>query len=144
MPFSIMMIFTGLVTMSLLFFAMVPITVNNSFYFMKDNDHHSVPLLPLPGAALCLQKKPLLQVSIYYFLCSVENLISLDVKLTSQIWRALFALFYFWQSLVAKLLTQTMFRTMFHELRLSMEALAYSPKCPGFAKNIIYKVTFYM
>ena len=31
-------------------------------------------------------------------------------------------------------------RTMFHELRLSMEALAYSPKCPGFAKNIIYKV----
>ena len=33
-----------------------------------------------------------------------------------------------------------MFRTMFHELRLSMEALAYSPKCPGFAKNIIYKV----
>ena len=29
---------------------------------------------------------------------------------------------------------------MFHELRLSMEALAYSPKCPGFAKNIIYKV----
>merc|ERR1712107_772178 len=30
-------------------------------------------------------------------------------------------------------------RTMFHELRLSMEALAYSPKCPGFAKNIIYK-----
>ena len=31
---------------------------------------------------------------------------------------------------------------MFHELRLSMEALAYSPKCPGFAKNIIYKVNF--
>jgi len=30
-------------------------------------------------------------------------------------------------------------RTIFHELRLSMEALAYSPKCPGFAKNIIYK-----
>jgi len=30
-------------------------------------------------------------------------------------------------------------RTMFHELRLSMEALAYSPKCPGFAKTIIYK-----
>merc|ERR1712013_208212 len=30
-------------------------------------------------------------------------------------------------------------RTMFHELRLSMEALAHSPKCPGFAKNIIYK-----
>ena len=32
---------------------------------------------------------------------------------------------------------------MFHELRLSMEALAYSPKCPGFAKNIIYKVALY-
>jgi len=30
-------------------------------------------------------------------------------------------------------------RTMCHELRLSMEALAYSPKCPTFAKNIIYK-----
>jgi len=30
-------------------------------------------------------------------------------------------------------------RTMCHELRLSMEALAYSPKCPGFVRNIIHK-----
>jgi len=30
-------------------------------------------------------------------------------------------------------------RTMFHELRLSMEALAYSPKCPTFAKTAIYR-----
>jgi len=30
-------------------------------------------------------------------------------------------------------------RTMCHELRLSLEALAYSPKCPGFARNIIHK-----
>lgn len=30
-------------------------------------------------------------------------------------------------------------RTICHELRMSLEALAYSPKCPGWAKNIIYK-----
>jgi len=34
-------------------------------------------------------------------------------------------------------------RTMCHELKLSMEALAYNPKCPTWAKNVIYKaVTF--
>eukprot|EP00092_Neocalanus_flemingeri_P069664 GFUD01085423.1.p1 GENE.GFUD01085423.1~~GFUD01085423.1.p1 ORF type:complete len:250 (-),score=51.01 GFUD01085423.1:745-1494(-) len=34
-------------------------------------------------------------------------------------------------------------RIMCHELRLSMEALAYNPKCPTFAKNVIYKaITF--
>jgi len=31
-------------------------------------------------------------------------------------------------------------RTMFHELRLSLEHFAYSPKCPSFLKGIIYKV----
>ena len=31
-------------------------------------------------------------------------------------------------------------RTICHELRLSMEALAYNPKCPAFARTIIYKV----
>ena len=31
-------------------------------------------------------------------------------------------------------------RTICHELRLSMEQMAYSPKCPGFIRNIIYKV----
>jgi len=30
-------------------------------------------------------------------------------------------------------------RTMFHELKLSMEALAYNPKCPGFVKTAIYR-----
>jgi len=30
-------------------------------------------------------------------------------------------------------------RTICHELRLSMEALAYNPKCPSFVKTIIYK-----
>lgn len=30
-------------------------------------------------------------------------------------------------------------RTIFHELRLSLEHFAYSPKCPGFLKSIIYK-----
>ena len=30
-------------------------------------------------------------------------------------------------------------RTICHELRMTMEALAYNPKCPGWAKNIIYK-----
>jgi len=30
-------------------------------------------------------------------------------------------------------------RTICHELRLSMEALAYNPKCPAFARTIIYK-----
>ena len=30
-------------------------------------------------------------------------------------------------------------RTICYELRMSLEALAYSPKCPGWAKNIIYK-----
>ena len=30
-------------------------------------------------------------------------------------------------------------RTICHELRMSLESLAYSPKCPGWAKNIIYK-----
>lgn len=30
-------------------------------------------------------------------------------------------------------------RTICHELRLSLEALAYNPKCPVWAKNIIYK-----
>jgi len=30
-------------------------------------------------------------------------------------------------------------RTMCHELRLSMETLAYNPKCPTWAKNVIYK-----
>merc|ERR1719449_446734 len=30
-------------------------------------------------------------------------------------------------------------RTMCHELRLSMEAMAYSSKCPGFVRNIIHK-----
>jgi len=30
-------------------------------------------------------------------------------------------------------------RTICHELRLSMEQMAYSPKCPGFIRNIIYK-----
>ncbi len=29
---------------------------------------------------------------------------------------------------------------MFHELRLSLEHFAYSPKCPSFLKGIIYKV----
>lgn len=34
-------------------------------------------------------------------------------------------------------------RTMCHELRLSMEAVAYSSKCPVWAKNVIYKaITF--
>jgi len=34
-------------------------------------------------------------------------------------------------------------RTMCHELRLSMEALAYHPKCPTWAKNVINKaITF--
>ena len=32
------------------------------------------------------------------------------------------------------------FRTMFHELRLALEHLAYSNKCPGIAKTLIYKV----
>jgi len=30
-------------------------------------------------------------------------------------------------------------RTICHELKLSMEVLAYSPNCPSWAKNIIYK-----
>jgi len=30
-------------------------------------------------------------------------------------------------------------RTICHELRMSLESLACSPKCPGWAKNIIYK-----
>ncbi len=30
---------------------------------------------------------------------------------------------------------------MFHELRLSLEHFAYSPKCPSFLKGIIYKVS---
>jgi len=30
-------------------------------------------------------------------------------------------------------------RTICHELRMSLEALAYNPKCPQWAKNIIYK-----
>jgi len=30
-------------------------------------------------------------------------------------------------------------RTMCHELRLAMEALAYNPKCPTWAKNVIYR-----
>eukprot|EP00090_Calanus_glacialis_P021251 TRINITY_DN3279_c0_g1_i1.p1 TRINITY_DN3279_c0_g1~~TRINITY_DN3279_c0_g1_i1.p1 ORF type:complete len:250 (-),score=83.21 TRINITY_DN3279_c0_g1_i1:157-906(-) len=30
-------------------------------------------------------------------------------------------------------------RTMCHELRLAVEALAYNPKCPVWAKNVIYK-----
>jgi len=30
-------------------------------------------------------------------------------------------------------------RTMCHELKLSVEALAYNPKCPTWAKNVIYK-----
>jgi len=30
-------------------------------------------------------------------------------------------------------------RTICHELRLSLEALAYNPQCPVWAKNIIYK-----
>lgn len=30
-------------------------------------------------------------------------------------------------------------RTMFHELKLSMEALAYNPKCPTFVKTAIYR-----
>ena len=36
--------------------------------FRKDDDYHSVPLLPFPGAALWLQKKSLLQVSIFSIL----------------------------------------------------------------------------
>ena len=35
-------------------------------------------------------------------------------------------------------------RTMCHELRLSMEAVAYSSKCPAWAKNVIYKVWLIM
>jgi hypothetical protein len=31
-------------------------------------------------------------------------------------------------------------RTMFHELRMTMEHLAYSAKCPGIAKTLIHKV----
>ena len=34
-------------------------------------------------------------------------------------------------------------RTMCHELKLSVEALAYNPKCPTWAKNVIYKVFQY-
>lgn len=30
-------------------------------------------------------------------------------------------------------------RTICHELRMSLEALAYNPRCPTWAKNIIYK-----
>ena len=41
---------------------------DNKEFIRKDNDHHPVPLLPLPGAAVWLQKKPLLQVSIFYIL----------------------------------------------------------------------------
>ena len=33
-------------------------------------------------------------------------------------------------------------RTICHELRLAVEALAYNPKCPGWAKNVIYKVKY--
>ena len=32
-------------------------------------------------------------------------------------------------------------RTICHELRLSMEALAYNPRCPTWARTIIYKVS---
>jgi len=31
-------------------------------------------------------------------------------------------------------------RTMFHELRLAVTQLAYSPKCPGFLRTIVYKM----
>jgi len=30
-------------------------------------------------------------------------------------------------------------RTMFHELKLAMDTLAYSPRCPGLVRNVIYK-----
>ena len=33
-------------------------------------------------------------------------------------------------------------RTMCHELRLAVEALAYNPKCPVWAKNVIYKANY--
>ena len=33
-------------------------------------------------------------------------------------------------------------RTICHELRLAVEALAYNPKCPVWAKNVICKVKF--
>ena len=33
-------------------------------------------------------------------------------------------------------------RTICHELRLAVEALAYNPKCPGWAKNVIYKAKY--
>merc|ERR1740124_1605127 len=35
-------------------------------------------------------------------------------------------------------------RTMCHELRLSMEALAYNPRCPTLVKNVIYKAVSFV
>jgi len=35
-------------------------------------------------------------------------------------------------------------RTICHELRLSLEALAYNPKCPTWAKNVIYKAVSFV
>ena len=101
MPFSIMMIFTGLVTTSLLFFALLTKTVNN-LYFRKDNDHHPVPLLSLPGAALCLQKKPLLQVSIILkgLVNFEENFLDLWENSSSPLLGGTFTMICFWLLLV--------------------------------------------